>query len=304
MLLCHANLLTPKTSRMQKIFEKREKKINCIVERLSGKKANATTPTSKKYSLREELPITVVIYAYNTSDWLSFNLDSAFDQEYTNYHIVYIDDASTDNTSKKVRHYLKNKNSKIKFDLITLTEHQGKLKSLYSAVTTCHDEEIVILLDACDWLANKYVLNRICKEYSEHDTWVTFGTATSEPKSCNIGVRNGKVPQEIVDTQQFRKIFPYSPTRSFYAGLFKKIDKNDLIDPKTNDFYAHAAECYIMWPILEMANTHFKVIDEVTYVMNCHDPIAKLVEDYHLRVACNSQMGKKLPIYQASHKPY
>ena len=34
------------------------------------------------------------------------NLDSIFQQEYTNYHVVYVDDASTDGTGKYVEKYM------------------------------------------------------------------------------------------------------------------------------------------------------------------------------------------------------
>ncbi len=219
-------------------------------------------------------------------------------QQYQNYRIIYINDASTDDTDNKLEEYITTKPMPCNIEIITYQEPQGKLSAFYTAIHNCDDEEIIVLLDAQDWLANEWVLGNLNKEYASKDIWLTFGTSTSEPKGCNIGLRNGTVPDEIQQKRYFRKIFPYMPLRTFYAWLFKQIHEEDLIDPATNDFFEHAAECYIMWPLIEMADTRFKIFNEITYVVNCNDPIAKLIEDYHLRMACNSQMGKDLPVYQ------
>lgn len=174
---------------------------------------------------------------------------------------------------------------------------------MYSILNDCADEEIIVLIDAHDWLANEWVLSNLCKEYSENDIWITYGSCTSDPAGCNIGLRNGTVPPEIIEKRHFRKIFPFMPLRTFNAWLFKQINKEDLIDPVRGNFYQEAADCYVMWPLMEMAHTHYKAFNEITYVVNCSDPIAKLTEDYHLRMACNSQMGKNIPIYSAITKP-
>lgn len=299
-LICTSSPVISKTARMQKLIERRENKIKQIESKHKEKQIQtASTVEESNESLINELPFTLFIYGYNNKDWIKFNLDSVLSQEYTNYRIIYLDDASDDNSNEIVKKYLHDKKTNVNIEVISNTEHQGKLKSMYALLHNCRDEEIIILLNGCDWLSNNYVLRTICKEYINNDIWLTFGSCTSEPKSCNIGLRNGSIPQTILETKQFRKIFPYMPAQSFYAGLFKRIKKNDLIDPTTNDFYAHAVECYVMWPLLEMANTHFKAISEITYVVNCTDPIARLLDDYHLRMACNNQMGKQLPIYQA-----
>lgn len=302
-ILCNASAVSAISPRMQKLLAKREEKIKQIQNNHAEKQHTPSLTSLTRQPLDQQLPIVLFIYAYNDSEWIQFNLDSALHQEYENYRIIYIDDASTDNTSKKVKHYVESKGSKIKIDIITYTEHQGKLKTMYSILNNCLDEEIVVLLDASDWFSNNYVIKNLSKEYNENDIWLTFGTCTSAPKGCNIGLRNGAVPQAIIENQQFRKVFPFMPTRSFYVGLFKHIQKNDLINPETGAFYEHAAECYVMWPLIEMAHTHFKRINEISYVVNCTNPIAKLVEDYHLRMACNSQIGKQLPVYQPIDKP-
>ena len=46
---------------------------------------------------------TIVILSYNNEDWVSKNLGSAINQDYDNYDVVYVEDASTDGTREKVK---------------------------------------------------------------------------------------------------------------------------------------------------------------------------------------------------------
>ena len=45
---------------------------------------------------------TIIILSYNNERWAEKNVNSAINQAYDNYDLVYIDDASTDNTKNIV----------------------------------------------------------------------------------------------------------------------------------------------------------------------------------------------------------
>jgi hypothetical protein len=55
-----------------------------------------------------QLPFCLVVNSYNNaqSGLIYRNIDSILQQNYTNYHIAYTDDASTDSTGIKVQQYL------------------------------------------------------------------------------------------------------------------------------------------------------------------------------------------------------
>lgn len=252
--------------------------------------------------IEEQLPFVLLIYGHNSAKWIKPNLASVFKQNYKNFRIIYVDDASQDETSKMIKTYLEGQYPD-NFQLISHKKHQGKLKVLYTVINDCMDKEIVVLLDGKDWLVNEWVISNLCKTYTDNDIWLTYGSCVPYPQGCNIGIRTAPTPDEIVEKRHFRKVFLFMPLRSFYAWLFKQIEQEDLIDSATDDFYEQAAECHIMWPLLEMAHTRFKYIEGINYIVNCHDPITKLTEDYYLRVACNAQMGKKIPIYPVISKP-
>src|SRR3989304_2120498 len=82
---------------------------------LSLKKGNVLEKQEPAISLWDELKnvqpkkekhFVVIVPSYNNKDWYQKNLDSIFMQKYTNYHVVYIDDVSTDGTGDLVEKYV------------------------------------------------------------------------------------------------------------------------------------------------------------------------------------------------------
>ena len=47
----------------------------------------------------------IVIASYNNERWVEENLKSVFMQDYSNYRVIYIDDASTDGTADLAEPY-------------------------------------------------------------------------------------------------------------------------------------------------------------------------------------------------------
>jgi len=53
-----------------------------------------------------EKPIVLIVASYNNTQWYKWNLDSIFNQKYKNYHVIYIDDCSKDDTYELVKNYI------------------------------------------------------------------------------------------------------------------------------------------------------------------------------------------------------
>lgn len=259
----------------------------------TGKKSQGGPALLKPHSKQKKITTTVIVYTENDSNTISKCLESVLSQKHRNYHIICLLNKTTDDSATKI-----NALNNPKIEMRQFDKPMHKLECLYQTIHSCSDQTVIVLVDAKDYLPNDQVLAKLHAEYNTHDTWLTFGASAANPQGSNIGLRNGIIPQEIIDTGAYRKIFPYMPTRSFYAWLFKLISKDDLIDPETNTFYEHAPECYFIWPMVEMAATHTKIFTEKTYVVNCTDPVYSLTQDYYLRRACNSQIGRSLPVYQ------
>ena len=218
----------------------------------------------------QEKPIVVLITSYNNSEWCDWNLSSVFEQTYTHYRIIYIDDCSTDDTYALVTEKMKsscNKQPKLPnhMQVIRNTTNKGALANIYAAIHTCADEEIIVILDGDDAFAHPEVLTRINKAYHNPDVWMTYGQYR-ESTTQKIG-RCAPIPTTFIQRNAYRE-YPWvtSHVRTYYAWLFKAIDHKDLM--YENNFFPVAVDLAIMFPMLEMAGGRFEFINELLYVYN------------------------------------
>ena len=76
---------------------------------------------------------------------------------------------------------------------------------------------------------------------------MTYGQYRSWPDNT-IGLSK-EIPSEVIESNSFRKHeWCSSHLRSFYAGLFKLINKSDLLAPD-GTFYQMAWDQAIMFPV-------------------------------------------------------
>jgi len=239
-----------------------------------------------------ELPMVVLITSYNNSKWVKHNLHSVFMQQYENYRIIYIDDASNDKTADIVEMYAKEKNQLHRFTIIQNKKNRGTLANHYSAVHTCQDHEIVVHLDGDDFFKHKNVLKKVNNTYQSKDVWLTYG---QNEEICID--KNGKlytIKGECRDTSKsvrkanaYREIqWLYTHLKTYYAGLFKHIKLKSLFE--NGSFFESATDTSMMFCMLEMSGGKFKFIDEILYVYNTLNPIRHYNVRLLKQVRCKS----------------
>lgn len=212
----------------------------------------------------------IIIPSYNNKDWYKQNLNSVFNQTYKNYRVIYIDDHSPDNTGNLVEDYLKKIDPKNKVNLIKNRERKLALYNIYDSIHSCEPTEIILCLDGDDWLAHDNVLMNLNNIYKDKNIWLTYGQYLDYPSNILGGCR--ALPQEIINNNLFRQYdWVTSHLRTFYAGLFHKIKKEDLL--YEGRFFPMAWDLAFMYPMLEMAGQHIKFIPEILYIYNCATPI-------------------------------
>ena len=240
-----------------------------------------------------ELPMVVLITSYNNKRLTTKNLGSVFSQDYSNYRVIYIDDASQDGTADSVEKLTKRHNQKSRMRLIRNTERKGALANIYTAIhQCCEDKEIIVSLDGDDWFYDNQVLKKINAVYLEKQVWLTHGTMMEFPyHTCDWSV---PIPEEIIDSNAFRKYRCPSHLRTFYAWLFKEIKIEDL--QYNGEFFKMTWDQAIMFPMIEMAGRRHAFISDVTYVYNVVNPINDNKVD--------PQLQNNLEAYIRSMEPY
>lgn len=225
----------------------------------------------------EHKEIVVIIPSYNNIQWYERNIASLCNQTYSNWRAIYIDDHSDDGTGDAVMRYVINHMPAHTIKLIKNEQRLGALHNIYTAVHQCPDNAIIVTLDGDDWFAHDRVLERVNQVYNDSDVWMTYGTYQIFPDATIGGWR--AIGNEIIATHSFREN-PWCSThlRTFYAGLFKRIQKEDLMHE--GKFFQVTWDMAFMFPMLEMAGYHSRHIPEVLYVYNQSNPI----NDYKVRL--------------------
>ena len=120
-----------------------------------------------------ENPIKIIVPFYNASEFIERCVNSVMSQKYNNYKVIFIDDASTDNSWDLLPH------DNDKAICIKNEKNVTALPNIHTAVMEhCEPDDIVILVDGDDWLINKKVLSYLNDFYNENDCWVTYGQAS------------------------------------------------------------------------------------------------------------------------------
>ena len=212
----------------------------------------------------------IVIPSYNNQQWCEQNISSALNQNYDQFRIIFTDDNSTDNTFDRVANVVNASPNANKCTLLKNTSRKGALQNLYNMITSCADDEIILTLDGDDWFPDNTVLSRLNSFYTQEDIWMTYG----QYKNSNDGAHGvaQPYPGHIIETNGFRQhAWGASHLRTFYAWLFKKINRSDLL--YNGEFFSMTWDFAIMFPMLEMSGYHSKFLSDILYVYNLDNPI-------------------------------
>jgi glycosyltransferase involved in cell wall biosynthesis len=212
----------------------------------------------------------IVIPSWNNQSHVVRNLRSVISQDYWNYRIIYVDDQSTDQTSKEVQRFIQNNDLNYCTRLITTAERNRQGASRYLAYHLCDDDEILIMLDGDDWFSGPHSLGVVAHKYKQ-GALVTYGSYQrhqNQTLESFVYGRTESFPPQVVQNKSFRHYRWISQhLRTGYAGLFKRIRYTDLVT-KDNHFLQKCTDLCEMMPVLEMAGSRIGHIADSVYVYN------------------------------------
>ena len=244
--------------------------------------------------------------SYNNASYVEKNLLSVLSQDYDNYHILYIDDASTDGTKERVKQIIGKHDPRGRIRLIENRENRGAMHNLYHAVHTCKNGEIVVTVDGDDFLAHPHVLQSLNAYYANPNVWLTYGNYegytfhsveagfTPEEKAHFKGICRPLNLKALKKKGIRAHPFVTSHLRTFYAGLFKRIKRQDFLHE--GKFFSITYDMACMLPMIELAEGHEYFIEEVLYLYNLENPISDFRRDRQEQLKIE-RLIRSLPSY-------
>lgn len=211
----------------------------------------------------------IIIGSYNNSKWVDSNLDSVICQDYSNYEVLYFNDASEDNTLDLVNAKVGN-NPKFHIHSVSNRKYKTWFFFNFDKEEYIHDNDILVFLDGDDMLSSENVLTYLNSIYSSSNCWMTYG-GMQVWDGINLYdpyPQNSEIPQSVIDNRLFRKdIWRTSHLKSMRGFLWKKFDKNDLIPD--DKFGPCQDDLAIMFAMLEMCppNKVYRIVDPI-YIYN------------------------------------
>ena len=246
-----------------------------------------------------------LVRSWNAWPYLQRCLESILTQSVSNYTILFVDDCSD---------YPKSQLQTIKSLLKghTAIFNQEQKFSVRNGYELIHDyidddEAIVVNVDGDDWLASPDVLKIVGDTYQNDRCLLTYGNCYyHQPGSrfhnqvaTNIHPNaNTRYPLEVEREARYRMShFRPLHLRTWKAGLYKKIKKTSFLRP--NGEWMRCCEDQAMFfPMLEMANGAYSVIQQPLYVYNRENTFNDDKQNPRDRLVDEVLIKKQLP-YQS-----
>ena len=230
------------------------------------------------YKTGNEQPIVVVSTFYNCKDYIARCIESIAAQDYTNYQVYLVDDASNDGTLQLVEQLLEDlpDNIRSKFELIPNGVNMGAVYNQVAVIRLIQDSEtIVMIIDGDDSLVND---NNIFSYYNtvyDGSTEFTYGSCRSVVD--NIPLISQPYPKHIKQARAYRQHrfnwnMPYTHLRTFKQRLINNIPDSNFQDADGNWFKA-GGDGATFYSLIEVADPNkVKCLQEVVYNYNDASP--------------------------------
>jgi len=245
----------------------------------------------------ERIEFVIVIPSYNNEKWCIENIVSCLNQTYPHFTIYYIDDCSNDRTGELVERFVLSRGLTNKCTIMHNTERRGALSNLYTIISKINPKKVIVTVDGDDTLEDSHVLEKLAAIYADRSVWITYGNFRRNVPPIYASCCEA-FPEEVIKNRSFRSYkWVASHLRTFYAGLFHHVKKEDLL--WNGKFLPMAWDVAFMMPMLEMASqNHFRFVQDVLYVYRVTNPLSDFRMDEPLQKSLEEYIRKK-PSYSA-----
>ena len=254
--------------------------INSRVRKVFGRRF---TNLEENYLPRKpEQKIVIITPTYNSDKYIDRCIRSVISQDYDNYEMIIIDDASTDNT-----HYIAQKYESDKIKIIRNEVNKGAVCNQIETIRIYRQfekkykgrnakDDIVMFLDGDDSFINDNQILQYYNNLYDGTTEFSYGSCWSEVDKIPLVAQN--YPEEVKQKREYRKYkfnwnMPYTHLRTFKAGLLDDVDDSNFQD-ENKKWYRAGGDGSIFYTLIEKADpAKIKVVTDIVYSYNDINPL-------------------------------
>ena len=231
------------------------------------------------YKSSTEQPIVIVSTFYNCQDYIEKCIASIAVQDYDNYFVYLIDDASTDRTRSVAKQALDLLPESIrnKFCLIVNKTNMGAVANQIAVIRSISDpESIVMILDGDDSLVNDNTIFNYYNSVYDGTTEFTYGSCWSMVDG--IPLISQPYPDSVKRSRSYRQHkfnwnMPYTHLRTFKQYLIADIPDSNFQDEQ-GAWYRAGGDGSTFYSLIEAADPdRVKCLQEVVYNYNDINPL-------------------------------
>lgn len=202
----------------------------------------------------------ILIPAYNCANEIKQSLWSVFGQSFKDWEMTIIDDVSTDDTGFSTLEFCRDHGFEDRVHIIRREEKFGEVRNTLDVCLPLDDEQIVIRLDAGDWLTDLgclEMLNQVYKSYDPAVVWTNHRWAWTDK---NI---SGPIDPSI---SLYRQPWRSSHLKTFKAKELKGLNHKNFLDEDGN-YIVIACDQAIFLPMMERARRKGRLLVHIPIVL-------------------------------------
>jgi glycosyltransferase involved in cell wall biosynthesis len=206
----------------------------------------------------------IITPAFNCEEKIETTLYSIIGQTYKDWELIVLDDVSTDNTGKKVLSIADRNNVLDKVKVKRREVKYGEVRNTHEEVNLLNENDVVIRLDAGDWLTDLGCLEFLNAIYQQYDPAVLWTAHRWAFTDRNI---SGDIDPNI---SMYEQPWRSSHLKTFRAKEFFGLDQRNFLDEEGN-WIMIGCDQAVFLPMMERARRKNKRLLYFPRVMYHYD---------------------------------
>jgi len=206
----------------------------------------------------------VLTPAFNCADKIERSLYSVAGQTYKDWKMTIVDDLCTDNTLEIIRNFSDRNDLSDKIKIVSRKEKYGEVRNTYEEVLKLDPEDVVVRLDASDFITDLGCFDLLNMIYEKYDPAVLWTAHRWSFTDHNI---SGNIDPNI---NLYEQPWKSSHLKTFRVKDFLGLNKNNFLDDDGN-WIMIGCDQAVFLPMMERARRNQRALLFFPRVMYHYD---------------------------------